>query len=284
MVVPPKHPKMIQKWSFLVGKPMVVGYHHFRKSPYQRGFLPCFFNIPGFTNNISDEIQASSEDELTAGSPQIHRSNWRRKIIFHQTFMSLGFMGVLYFHAFFSSLKVSIASIKPFPVSVSQDRFGQTKICSSKKAKVKIISMLFFWLVNLPPQHKPPCEIAGVWFSKERFQQVSQCFARVAADFFQKKKKLRPRRGKQVRCLVVSKPKRWDPDPLSKMDLQPLKMAEIKWVTGVIKPHRPAHLVAVAICILYARCVCLFFGHGISSPNCCTAPIKWFRSKSEFWD
>ena len=32
MVVPPiSHPKC---WSFLVGKPMVVGYHHFRKPPY----------------------------------------------------------------------------------------------------------------------------------------------------------------------------------------------------------------------------------------------------------
>ena len=30
MVVPPKQPKMI----ILVGKPMVVGYHHFRKPPY----------------------------------------------------------------------------------------------------------------------------------------------------------------------------------------------------------------------------------------------------------
>ena len=30
MLVPPKHPKMI----ILVGKPMVVGYHHFRKHPY----------------------------------------------------------------------------------------------------------------------------------------------------------------------------------------------------------------------------------------------------------
>ena len=36
---------------------------------------------------------------LTAGSPQIHRCNWKRKIIFHQTLMALGFMGVLYFHA-----------------------------------------------------------------------------------------------------------------------------------------------------------------------------------------
>ena len=30
MVVPPNTPK----WSFLVGKPMVVGYHHFRKPSY----------------------------------------------------------------------------------------------------------------------------------------------------------------------------------------------------------------------------------------------------------
>ena len=32
MVVPPKHHKMI----ILVGKPMVVGYHHFRKPPYSK--------------------------------------------------------------------------------------------------------------------------------------------------------------------------------------------------------------------------------------------------------
>ena len=31
MVVPPFH---TPKWSFLVGKPIVVGYHHFRKPPY----------------------------------------------------------------------------------------------------------------------------------------------------------------------------------------------------------------------------------------------------------
>jgi len=30
MVVPPKHPKMI----ILVGKPMIVVYHHFGKPPY----------------------------------------------------------------------------------------------------------------------------------------------------------------------------------------------------------------------------------------------------------
>ena len=30
-MVPPKHPKMI----ILVGKPMVLGYHHSRKQPYE---------------------------------------------------------------------------------------------------------------------------------------------------------------------------------------------------------------------------------------------------------
>ena len=28
------YPQNTPKWSFLVGKPMVVGYHHFRKPPY----------------------------------------------------------------------------------------------------------------------------------------------------------------------------------------------------------------------------------------------------------
>ena len=28
------YPQNTSKWSFLVGKPMVVGYHHFRKPPY----------------------------------------------------------------------------------------------------------------------------------------------------------------------------------------------------------------------------------------------------------
>ena len=31
------------KWSFLVEKPMVVGYHHFRKPPYMWNFRVCVF-------------------------------------------------------------------------------------------------------------------------------------------------------------------------------------------------------------------------------------------------
>ena len=46
---PQKHPK----WSFLVGKPMVVGYQHFGKPPYiffgQNDWLK---SIPGFPGNF----------------------------------------------------------------------------------------------------------------------------------------------------------------------------------------------------------------------------------------
>ena len=35
------YPQNTPKWSFLVGKPMVVGYHHFRKQPYMK----CRFDL-----------------------------------------------------------------------------------------------------------------------------------------------------------------------------------------------------------------------------------------------
>ena len=46
MVVPPKPPKMI----ILVGKPVVVGYHHFRKPPYVRPHTktPCKFLLTSY--------------------------------------------------------------------------------------------------------------------------------------------------------------------------------------------------------------------------------------------
>ena len=34
------YPQNTPKWSFLVGKPMVVGYHHLRKHPYGH-MIPC---------------------------------------------------------------------------------------------------------------------------------------------------------------------------------------------------------------------------------------------------
>ena len=37
------YPQNTPKWSLLVGKPMVVGYHHFKKPPYQ-----CINLIPSF--------------------------------------------------------------------------------------------------------------------------------------------------------------------------------------------------------------------------------------------
>ena len=37
------YPQNTPKWSFLVGKPMVVGYHHFRKHPYVYKLLKDFF-------------------------------------------------------------------------------------------------------------------------------------------------------------------------------------------------------------------------------------------------
>ena len=44
-------------------------------------------------------------------------------------------------------------------------------------------------------------------------------------------------------------------------------MAEKKWITEVITPFIKAHLIAVWICILYVRCVCLFvWGMAFLSP------------------
>ena len=38
------YPQNTPKWSFLVGKPMVVGYHHFRKHLYSCSFFSCYKN------------------------------------------------------------------------------------------------------------------------------------------------------------------------------------------------------------------------------------------------
>ena len=49
-MVPPKHPP---KWSFLVGKPMVVGYHHFRKPPYNvTGSSPSKASPPEMSSSL----------------------------------------------------------------------------------------------------------------------------------------------------------------------------------------------------------------------------------------
>ena len=52
------YPQNTPKWSFLVGKPMVVGYHHFRKHPYGNGAIFLIFWTPTTTNsNILNLIQ-----------------------------------------------------------------------------------------------------------------------------------------------------------------------------------------------------------------------------------
>ena len=50
------YPQNTPKWSFSIGKPMVVGYHHFRKHPYasliHRLVIPCF-PVEGVWQNAS---------------------------------------------------------------------------------------------------------------------------------------------------------------------------------------------------------------------------------------
>ena len=52
------YPQNTPKWSFLVGKPMVVGYHHFRKPPYIQTFCDV---VPRQEGGISNwQITRSS--------------------------------------------------------------------------------------------------------------------------------------------------------------------------------------------------------------------------------
>ena len=74
---PQNHPK---KWSFLVGKPMVVGYHHFRKPPYMCECLtPPFstFQIIVFAvaATISHPFFPRSAPFLQVGSSEWSRAN-----------------------------------------------------------------------------------------------------------------------------------------------------------------------------------------------------------------
>ena len=50
------YPQNTPKWSFLVGKPMVVGYHHFRKPLYLSCFFLHFSNPPKASPDISIHI------------------------------------------------------------------------------------------------------------------------------------------------------------------------------------------------------------------------------------
>ena len=58
MVVPPKHPKMI---IFKTGKPMVVGYHHFRNPPYIYIILYTIYiyTFVGFLSSVASWVHFS---------------------------------------------------------------------------------------------------------------------------------------------------------------------------------------------------------------------------------
>ena len=74
------YPQNTPKWSFLVGKPMVVGYHHFRKPPYGS----CVFWFKGC---ILRRI-GSCQDEGRYGD----RDEWGKKM--QQNFEMWVFNGV----------------------------------------------------------------------------------------------------------------------------------------------------------------------------------------------
>ena len=63
------YPQNTPKWAFLVGKPMVVGYHHFRKPPYgtvyHLSFLPVYHSEVGRCENRS----MKSKDLVIFGGP-----------------------------------------------------------------------------------------------------------------------------------------------------------------------------------------------------------------------
>ena len=58
------YPQNTSKWSFLVGKPMVVGYHHFRKHPYHF------------------QVRKSAKKKKT--TKETLRSNWNTPMMLHE--------------------------------------------------------------------------------------------------------------------------------------------------------------------------------------------------------
>ena len=50
------YPQNTPKWSFLVGKPMVVGYHHLRKPPYAHYCIYACSHLVSFGTRISSRI------------------------------------------------------------------------------------------------------------------------------------------------------------------------------------------------------------------------------------
>ena len=69
------YPENTPKWSFLVGKPMVVGYHHFRKHPYRnvRALLPVLqaFRYLGHSMRLPTGMEFSSQMILRFWIPAV---------------------------------------------------------------------------------------------------------------------------------------------------------------------------------------------------------------------
>ena len=102
------YPQNTPKWSFLVGKPMVVGYHHFRKPPYvfmvivafaMLGMLSAFyfslFHLPTFWQDggLCVGLKPPCNTFVTAHLKLISQQNASHIEISHVTFKPFFFRG-----------------------------------------------------------------------------------------------------------------------------------------------------------------------------------------------
>ena len=72
------YPQNTPKWSFLVGKPMVVGYHHFRKPPYNIMLFHISFDVtfPCSSGTRWQSITCLMEQRLRAYGLGTSRGCW----------------------------------------------------------------------------------------------------------------------------------------------------------------------------------------------------------------
>ena len=62
------YPQNTPKWSFLVGKPMVVGYHHFRKPPYRYIYIYIRYITSSLPCGFPSKLGVEPKDFLHVGS------------------------------------------------------------------------------------------------------------------------------------------------------------------------------------------------------------------------
>ena len=130
MVVPPKHPKMI----ILLGKPMVGGYHHFRKPP---------FRAKQFQNMFISSLKMGSFGKVVWCFSHINSWKLVRKfgvsthVFWYHTF------DLVFFHVF--SLSLSGQGYDP----------------------IWVLRIFWWWLVYgwLPSCSKPPLSLLLIHFS-----------------------------------------------------------------------------------------------------------------------